>query len=112
MSRYSFLLAALVFLAGVCLSEEPLAFKRETDDGEEMRSCVTITQSACRVFASATDRMIDRMRLREAAERTFAGVNGTNSVDRTIRGLRVERVIYLGSNQVEAVFTCDRTSRR
>ena len=112
MSRYPFLLEALALLAGVCLSEEPLAFKRETDDGEEMRSCVTITQNACRVFGSATDRMIDRMRLREAAERTFAGVEGTNSVDCTIRGMRVERMTYFGSNQVEAVFTCDRTSRR
>lgn len=112
MRRYPFVLAALAFLVGVCLSEEPVAFGRGPRDGEEMRSCVTITQNACRAFGSATDRMIDRMRLRESAVRAFVGVTGTNSAECSIHGMRVERMTYFGSNQVEAVFSCDKASRR
>ena len=112
MRRYPFVLPALALSVGVCLSEEPVIFGRGMDDNEEMRSCVAITQNACRVFGFATDKMIDRMRLRESAERAFAGVKGTNSVDYAIHGMRVESVTYFGSNQVEAVFSCDSASRR
>lgn len=106
------MLLVLALSVGVCLSEEPVTFGRGMDDNEEMRSCVAITQNACRVFGSATDKMIDRMRLRESAVRAFVGVRGTNSAERAIHGMRVERMTYFGSNQVEAVFSCDRTFRR
>lgn len=112
MRRYPFVLPVLALSVGVCLSEEPVTFGRGTGDSEETRSCVTITQKTCRVFGSATDKMIDRMRLRESAVRAFVGVRGTNSAERAIHGMRVERMTYFGSNQVEAVFSCDRTSRR
>ena len=112
MRRYPFVSAAMALPMGVCLTEGPVAFGREPCGKDDIRSCVTITQNACRVFGSATDRMIDRMRLRESAERAFAGVKGTNSVDYAIHGMRVESVTYFGSNQVEAVFSCDGTFRR
>ena len=112
MRRYLFVLTTLALSVGVCLSEEPVTFGRGMDDNEEMRSCIEITQNACRVFGFATDKMIDRMRLRESAVRAFVGVRGTNSAECAIHGMRVERMTYFGSNQVEAVFSCDRTSRR
>ena len=112
MRRYPFVLLVLALSVGVCLSEEPVTFGRGMDDNEEMRSCVAITQNACRVFGFATDKMIDRMRLRESAVRAFVGASGTNSAERAIHGMRVERITYFGSNQVEAVFSCDSASRR
>lgn len=112
MRCYPFVQAVLALSAGFCLSEEPVVMKQDTEDGHEVRSYVTITQDACRVFGPATDRLVDRMRLRESAVRAFAGAGKTNSVDCAISGMRVERMTYFGSNRVEAVFSCDRTYRQ
>ena len=100
----------LVLPMGVCLSEESSTAERWHAPEECLR--ITVTQDACRVFRTATNKMIDRMHLRESAERAFAGAKGTNHLDCAIKGIRVEQVTYLESNKVEAVFSCDRIVHR
>ena len=97
----------LLFLPmGVCLSEVSSTDERRHASEECLR--VTVTQDACRVFRTATNKMIDRKRLLESAERVLVGAKGTNYIECAIQGLQVEQVTYLESNRVEAVFSCDR----
>lgn len=105
MMRRLFVWLLLVLPMGVCLSEESSTAEQWHAPKECLR--VTVTQDACRVFRTATNKMIDRMRLRKSAERALADEKGTNHVDCTIRDMRVEQVTYLESNKVEAVFSCD-----
>lgn len=65
---------------------------------------VTVTQNISRVFGNATDKMIDRIHLCEAAKRQFLDIDRLSGVTNELIGVRVESVSYLASNKVEAVF--------
>lgn len=70
---------------------------------------IVITQSVCRVFSTARNRNVDRMRLRKAAQESLVGCSETNGMQiGEVCGLRVESVNYIGSNKVEAVFSTGR----
>lgn len=70
---------------------------------------IVVTQNVCRVFSSAQNRNVDRMRLRKAAQESLLGCSVTNGIQiREVCGLRVESVNYIGSNKVEAVFSVSR----
>lgn len=64
---------------------------------------LTVTQTASRIFGTATDRMVDRWRLRKAAERACLMHSGLTNQTAAIR-LRIESFAYIDSNKVEAVF--------
>lgn len=67
---------------------------------------VTITQDVSRVFGNAFDRRVDRMRLEKTAKHMFFHIGQDVVSTNIISGLRVEKLIYLPSNKVEAVFSC------
>lgn len=70
---------------------------------------IVVTQNVCRAFSDAQNRKVDRMRLSRAARETLVGRGLTNAVRRgELHGLRVERVSYIGTNRVEAVFSASR----
>lgn len=104
--------ASLVLPVGLCLSEEPGARGRVNCPSAESNQRVVVTQDACRVFGAATNKMIDRIRLRKSAERVFATAKEACSSDCVVRGVRVEQISYLESNKVEAVFSCESDVRR
>ena len=104
--------ASLVLPVGLCLSEEPGARGRVNCPSAEPNRRVVVTQDACCVFGAATNKMIDRMRLRKSAERVFAAAKETCPSDCVVRGVRVEQISYLESNKVEAVFSCESDVRR
>ena len=104
--------ASLVLPIGLCLSEEPCAHGRVNCLSAEPSQRVVVTQDACRVFGAATNKMIDRIRLRKSAERVFATAKEACPTDCVVRGVRVEQISYLESNRVEAVFSCESDVRR
>lgn len=70
---------------------------------------VVVTQNVCRVFSDAQNRNVDRMRLSKTARKSLAGCGITNAVPcGELHGLCVERVSYIGTNKVEAVFSVSR----
>lgn len=98
--RVSFLLPAL------CLAERAVG---TGGTGVADAGRIVVTQNVCRVFSDAQNRKVDRMRLSKAAWETLAGRVLTNAVrSGELHGLRVERVSYIGTNKVEAVFSASR----
>jgi len=68
-------------------------------------SRIAVTQDACQVFSAAQNRLVDRSRLLRAAQKRLSGEGSTNCAATTICGMQVERISYIGSNKVEAVFS-------
>ncbi len=69
---------------------------------------ITVTQDVCTVFSSARNRQVDRLRLCKAAEKLAATHGGHDGCPKKSGGgMRVERVTYIASNKVEAVFSLD-----
>lgn len=74
--------------------------------GEADAGRIVVTQNVCRVFSTAQNRNVDRMRLSKAARESLVGRAATNAVScGELRGLCVESVRYIGTNKVEAVFS-------
>lgn len=71
------------------------------------RQYVTVTQTVSMAFGNATDREVDRLRLRRAAVRAFVAPGGGCSapVETEIRELQCERIDYIASNRVVGVFS-------
>ena len=102
-------LSLSLLLAEGCSLEEAMA-----DDAADATNVVaavayvTVTQETCRVFDAAKNREVDRLRLEAAAQKTIGRGLRTNDVNvtvREVRELKVERMTYLTSNRVEAVFS-------
>ena len=70
-----------------------------------VREVVVITQSVCSVFGGSMDRQVDRIRLRNSVENVIGSSTNGIAVTNRIVGLQVDKVTYLTSNRVEAVFS-------
>lgn len=66
---------------------------------------VVVTQKTSRVFGGASDRKVDRIRLRKAAEWKILALHGVSNSTNNICGMRIEKMTYIPSNRVEAVFS-------
>lgn len=102
-----------LLLAGGCSLEEAMADDAaDSTDAVAAVAYVTVTQGTCRVFEAAKNREVDRLWLESAARDEILKSRRTNDLDVAVgevRGLKVERVSYLSSNQVEAVFSYQKT---
>lgn len=91
----------IIFIIVICCLLSGRALKSSSDSHIKY---ITVTQRISQVFGDASDRKVDRIRLRKAAERKIA-VQGVSTSTNSIVGLRVERMTHISSNRVEAVFS-------
>lgn len=73
-----------------------------------VRGQIAVTQNVCTVFGNARNRQVDRLRLCKAAEKLAAMHSGRDGrQEKAGCGMRVERMTYIASNKVEAVFSLE-----
>lgn len=104
MCARAIVMLASSLLLGLCLADVTNAiWQSPSFPTNSIR--IVVTQDTCRVFSTAQNRQVDRLRLCKVAQKTLLGVNGTNDLAvGQVAGMRVESVNYIGSNKVEAVF--------
>lgn len=101
-------MVASSLLLGLCVADVTNAIWQSSSFSTNSTRIV-VTQDACRVFARAQNRQVDRLRLCKTAQKTLLAANGTNDLAvGQVAGMRVESVNYIGSNKVEAVFSIAR----